>query len=435
MHLLDTAKFFGRALLGLSLMGIGVVASADESDWPQWRGTNRDGHAGPQQLMDQWPEGGPAVKWVFRDAGQGYSECSVANGRVFTMGARGDQCFVMCLSADNGEAIWETAISRASTDDDYTHNWGGGPRSTPTVDGDYLYANSDIGTVACLKVSDGTVVWSVNLVEKFGGSIPTWGYSDSVLVDGDRVIATPGGENFLVGLDKRTGEQVWNTKGFNAEAQYVSVIRHDFLNQGLYLTASKTGFYAINADSGEAILTSPVTGNNVAVIPTPVAQDDLVYHTSDYGAGNALWKLSRNADGVGGELVYHLQNKTMRNHHGGVVLVDGTIFGFTKANRGQWMAQDFASGEVLWSESLGSNASGSIAYADGMLYCYGDKDGSVHLVAPSRDELQVKGTLTLPQQTEIPRKSGAIWAHPVVANQMLIIRDQNLIYAFDIAAK
>ena len=425
-----------KFVLPLVLAGVcfaGLPVGAADGDWPQWRGPERDGHAAPQKLLQSWPEGGPKLKWVFRNAGQGYSACSVADGRVYTMGARGDQCFVFCLDAASGEQLWEKAISRASTDKDYTHNWGGGPRSTPTVDGDYLYAISDIGTVACLRTSDGGLVWDVSLVEDFGGAIPAWGYSESVLIDGDRAIATAGGKNFLVGLNKKTGRKVWGSRRIEAEAQYVSVIRHDFGGVALYLTASKPGFFMINAKSGAEFLSSGVTGNNIAVIPTPIVQDNLIYHTSDYGAGNALWKLSGGDGNVSAEMVYHLQGKSMMNHHGGVVLVDGVIYGFTKANRGQWMAQDLASGETLWSESLGRDTSGSIAYADGRLYCYGDKEGKLYLVEPNREAVKVVGSLVLPEQTEIARKSGAIWAHPVIANQMLIIRDQDLVFAFDIA--
>lgn len=433
MRLTNRFLFLALSLLLASVCTSSNSARGGEGDWPQWRGPARDGHAAPQQLLQSWPDGGPKLKWAFRNAGEGFSACSVADGKLFTMGSRGDKCYVICLDAGNGEQIWETAVSRAGTGKDYNDGWGGGPRSTPTVDGDHLYVISDIGTVACLKTSDGSLVWDVNMVEDFGGAIPTWGYSESVLIDGDRAIVTPGGTNFIIGLDKKTGEKVWGSQGVNAEAQYVSVIRHDFGGIGLYLTASKPGFYAINADTGEALISSPETGNRTAVIPTAIATGNKIYHTSNYDAGNALWTLSGNGGNVSAEMVYHLYGDSMENHHGGVVLVDGVIYGFTKINRGQWMAQDLESGETLWSESLGRNRSGSIAYADGRLYCYGDKDGSLHLIEPSREGLKVVGSLKLPEQTEMARKSGAIWAHPVIANQMVIIRDLDLIFAFDIA--
>lgn len=425
--------FVGAVCLLVAAVDMAPTVRGGDTDWPQWRGPNRDGHAAPQSLLQSWPEGGPKLKWQFRNAGEGYSTFAVVDGRLYTMGSRGDQCFVICIDASNGEAIWETPISRASVDQDYAHGWGGGPRSTPTVDGEYVYALSDIGTVGCLKISDGTLVWTVDLVEEFGGGIPNWGYSESVLVDGDRIVVTPGGKNFMVGLHKKSGDKIWGSQDIDAPAQYASIIRHELEGAAVYLNASKSGLLGVDPKSGKKLLESSVTGNNVAVIPTPIASGDLIYHTSDYGAGNALLRLNNTSDGLAATQVYHLQNKSMQNHHGGVVLVDGVIYGFTKANGGRWMAQDLKSGETLWSETLRPNKSGSIAYADGRLYCYNDKDGSLYLVEPSREGWKPAGSLTLPEQTEIARKSGAIWAHPVIADQMVFIRDQDLIFAYDIA--
>lgn len=237
----------------------------------------------------------------------------------------------------------------------------------------------------------------------------------------------------MVGLDKMSGEKVWSSKGIDAPAQYTSAIRHQVGDAPVYLNASKSGLFGVDPRSGEKLFQSPVTGNNVAVIPTPIVSGDFVYHTSDYGAGNALLKLSSGSIGIAAEQIYHLQNKSMQNHHGGVVLVDGVVYGFTNANGGQWMAQDLESGETLWSELIRPYKSGAIAYADGRLYCYNDKDGSLYLVEANRDAWKPAGRLTLPEQTELARKSGAIWAHPVIADQMVLIRDQNLIFAFDIA--
>ena len=158
----------------------------------------------------------------------------------------------------------------------------------------------------------------------------------------------------------------------------------------------------------------------------------MIYHTSAYGAGNVLLKLTSGNDSIDAEQIYHLDGKTMMNHHGGVVLVDQVIYGFTKANGGTWMAQDLLSGDTLWEEKIRGNKSGSIAYADGRLYCYNDGDGTVLLVEPDRNEFKVMGELTIPKETSIPRDRGAIWAHPVIANQTLFIRDQDLMFAFNI---
>ena len=406
---------------------------ADNADWPQWRGPNRDGKAAPQKLLQKWPAGGPSLTWSYRNAGAGYSAVSVSDGRIYTMGARNGSCFAFCLDAKSGEQIWEAKISRAGTGDDYNDGWGAGPRSTPTVDGNQVFVISDIGTVAALDKTSGDVQWSVDLVGDFGGSIPKWGYSESALVDGKRVIVTPGGSNFMVGLDRLTGKQIWGSKQASAEAQYVSVMKGNVGSSSFYVTASKPGLLAFDANTGEKLFSNESTGNDVAVIPTPILDGNRLYHTSDYGAGCVLLNLSKAGRGIIAKEIYHLTGKTMMNHHGGVIFLDGVIYGNTKSDGGPWMAQDLNSGETLWQEKIGRNKSGSIAFADGRLYCYNDKDGSVILVEPNRNGWKPHGELKLPQQTEIPRNKGAIWAHPVIANQILIIRDQDLIFAYDIS--
>lgn len=405
---------------------------AGDADWPQWRGPNRDGHAAPQSLMQQWSPAGPATKWEFRGAGIGYSTFAIVDDRLYTMGSKGHDCLTICVDTKTGGLIWETITSRSAVETDYSHGWGGGPRSTPTVDGEFVYSLSDVGVLACLQIADGKIVWSVDFVNQFGGSIPKWGFSESVLVDGDRVIGTPGGEAFMIGLDKRTGAKVWATPKLEA-AQYVSIVKHSIGGEAFYVTASKKGLVGVNAASGELLFQDSATGNEIAVIPTPILSGDLLYHTS-YDAGNTLLRLTKGeGSAISAQSIYHLSSKSMQNHHGGVVLVDGVIYGFTKSNNGTWMAQDFASGETLWTEKLMPNRSGSIAYADGRLYCYNDEDGTVILVEPSRSGWKKCGELKLPEETKIERDKGAIWAHPIIAGQTLYLRDQDLIFAFDIA--
>jgi outer membrane protein assembly factor BamB len=409
------------------------IARAGETDWPQWRGPSRDGHAAPQELLKSWPEGGPELKWSFKDAGHGYSTVAVVDGRTYTLGSDEEHCFALCLSASDGSVAWKTEFSRASVSGDYNQNWGRGPRSTPTVDGDQVFVLSDTGVLASLNKFDGELQWKTDLVADFGGKIPVWGYSESPLVDGNHVVVTPGEANFMVAVDRNSGKNVWNSKGVSAPAQYVSIMKGTIGTTTYYVTASKSGLYAFDSETGEKLFEDHATGNNVAVVPTPILVGDKLYHTSDYGAGNTLLKLSSEGQGsVSAESIYHLNDKTMRNHHGGVVLVDGTIYGMTKANGGEWMAQDLETGNTLWQEKIGRNRSGSICYADGHLYCYNDKDGTVYLAEAKGDGWSANGNLRLPQETKFPRNKGAIWAHPVIADQTLIIRDQDLIFAFDL---
>lgn len=423
-------SFLCVALVAIVSPSISDVAFAGDADWPQWRGPNRDGHAAEQSLMQSWPEGGPALTFQFNDAGRGYSALAIVDGEIFTMGADDQNTFALCIDIADGSEKWRTNFSTTGVDGDYNLGWGGGPRGTPTVDGDDVFVLSDVGVLASLNRKTGQEQWSVDLVKDYGGKIPTWGYSESILIDGDNVVCMPGEKNFLVGFDRSTGRQTWQSSGIDAPAQYASLVKGTAGGEAYYAAVSKPGLYGVKVADGTQTFFEEGTGNNVAVIPTPIILKDGVYHTSDYGSGCVLVKF---ADDGSPNLIYHLEDKTMRNHHGGVVLVDGVIYGFTKANGGAWMAQDLETGEVLWQERIRPNKSGSIAYADGRLYCYNDKDGECYLVVPDRDRWQSTGKVALPRETSIPRDRGAIWAHPVIADGKLFIRDQDLIFGFDIA--
>ncbi len=414
-----------------SFAGI-TKTQAEDGDWSQWRGPARDGQAAPQKLLKSWPEGGPKLKWSYKVTGLGYSTPTVSNGKLYTIGQRGDDCLAICINASTGEEVWAQRIDRGTKKGDYLTEWGGGPRSSPTIDGELAYFLSDLGEFACLKTSDGSKVWSINLVSDLGGKVPQWGYSESPFIDGNRVVATPGGENFMVAFDKKSGERVWTSKGFSDGAQYVSIMKATVGGTPIYVTACKPGLVAFHAETGELQFTSKTTGNNVAVIPTPIILGDEIYHSSAYKAGNTLLKLKSNGGKVDMQEVYHFDKESMENHHGGYVLYDGTIFGFSNALRGVWMAQDWKTGNVLWSKKVGNGRSGSITMADGLLYCYDDADGICYLVEPSKEGWKELGQVKLPEQTATDRGRGAIWAHPIVANKTLIIRDQELIYAFDI---
>jgi hypothetical protein len=422
----------GVRVAGWMAMVLVASAGAQDADWAQWGGPARDGKAAKQSLLSSWPEGGPKLAWSYPTAGLGYSTAAVSDGRLYTMGQVGADTLAICLDANTGKEIWTRKIDRGTEKGDYLTEWGGGPRSTPTIDGDLAYFLTDLGQLAVLNTKDGSPVWGVHFVKDLGGKVPQWGYSESLLVDGDRVLGTPGGENFIVGFNKKTGERVYTSKGFTDGAQYVSIIKTSVGSVPIYITAAKPGLVAFHAETGEFQFKSPTTGNGVAVIPTPVVTGNQVYHSTAYKAGNTLLELSAAGDKVDSKEIYHFDKESMENHHGGYILDDGTIYGFTNSLRGAWMAQDLKSGAVLWSKKVGNGRSGSIAYADGLLYCYDDADGICYLVKPSKEGWQEQGQVKLPQQTATDRGRGAIWAHPVIANKKLFIRDQEFIYAFDI---
>ena len=421
------------AIAALHLFSLTAAVQAD-GDWPQWRGPKRDGHAAPQSLLKSWPENGPKLAWSISTAGLGYSSVAVENGKLYTLGKRENDNKLICLDVQSGKEIWGKTIGRGAIGKDYNGGWGDGPRSTPTIDGEFVYALTDIGDLGCYKKSDGANIWSVNLVKDFGGKVPEWGYSESVLVDGDRLIVTPGGKNFLVGLDKKSGKRVWASE-WEGAAHYVSVIKHSFDGIPVYLTANDQGLVGFHCETGKLLFKNASTGNGVATIPTPIVSGNLVYHSSAYKAGNAAVQIKVTNGQLSATEVYHESKESMENHHGGYVLHDGAIIGFTNTLRGAWLAQDLATGKTLWSKKIGKTRSGSIAFADGLAYCYDDQEGVCTLASVTRDGLKELGQLKIPEQTSSDRKSGAIWAHPVVANQMLFIRDQEKIFAYDISAK
>jgi outer membrane protein assembly factor BamB len=430
---LSMSKRLGLFLGFVATWSMGSIGHSigEDTSWPQWRGVHRDGIATSKSHLEQWPDGGPKVAWRFENAGIGFSSVSVEGNDLFTLGKRGGQNLLLCLDCDTGHERWAAVLGEGAKPDSYNTNWGDGPRSTPTIDGDRVYALCDLGNLACFRRSDGAKQWSLNLVEDLGGKIPTWGFSESVLIDGERLMVTTGGSHYLHGLNKRTGAKEW-VSNFAATTQYVSVIKHRFYDVPVYVTACDKGLIGIHAETGEVAFLNAATKNSVAVIPTPIVQGNVVYHTAAYGSGNSACEILKDGTGLMAKQMYHFTKESMENHHGGVVAMDGTVYGFSKALRGVWMAQDLVSGKVLWSKKVGRATSGSIATDGERLYCYDDQDGICYLAQVSREGWQGLGSVELPRKTEFDRKQGAIWAHPVIANKKLIIRDQDQLFAFAI---
>lgn len=434
MTTLASIRFQGLA--ASCLLTLGLAACANGQDWPadsypQWAGPNRDHQSLATGLLQDWPAEGPQQVWKFSDAGIGYSSFSVLEGKLYTLGLIDGMNVAICLDSTTGKQLWRTPIAAGLPEDAYNQGWAGGPRSTPTIHGDRVLVIDDGGTLAALDRHTGAIQWKVNFVDDFGGGIPKWGYSASPLVDGDRVVVCPGQSTFLVALDIETGQKVLESSGFSERAHYVSVVKMTVGDVPMYVTAAESGLVGFSAKTGEALWTNGSSGNGTATIPTPLVKGNLVYHTSDYGTGCVLVRLTEQNGGIEAEEVY--ASKTMQNHHGGVVLLDGHIYGYRRS--GGWVCHDFETGELVWNERLSGDGSASVVYADQRLYIFGENSGTCWLVEPSLDGWKQHGELKLPEQTSLDRKRGKIWAHPVVAEGKLFLRDMDLIYAFDITAK
>ena len=394
-----------------------ALMSALAGDWPQWRGAGRVGHSPDTSILAPWPKSGPKQSWIFKDAGIGYSSFSIVGTRLFTMGARQESEQVICLDATTGKELWATSLGPV-----YENNWGDGPRSTPTVDGDHLYALSATGILACLNIKDGTEVWKVDVVKSLGGELQGWGYTESVLIDGDHVICTPGGQQgTMAALHKKTGAVVWQSSKLKGPAQYSSPIRIEVNGQPQYAQLLMNKVVGIAPKDGALLWETSFPGR-VAVIPTLVFHDNSVYATAGYGTGCQMIKL----DGAEPEVVY--EEKSITNHHGGVIVVDGKIYGHS--DKGGWTCQDFLTGKIEWQdESLGK---GTCTYAAGHLICVDENDGTVVLATAKPDKWQEISRFKLAPQTSLRKKEGRIWSHPVVVNGRLYLRDQDLIFCYNV---
>jgi outer membrane protein assembly factor BamB len=414
----------------LSVVTLPFFATA--LDWPQWQGPDRNAVSKETGLLKEWPKGGPPLVWQIKGLGGGDSAPSAAGGRLFGMGNRGEDEIVWALSEKDGSQVWAMRVSPAYQQQ--AAQGKEGPGCTPTVVGDLLFVEGLAGDVACLQVKDGKVVWQRSLAKDFGGSIPRWSYRESPLVDGDKVIVTPGGEDAtLVALEKATGKTIWKTQvPGNPKAAYSSAIAIDFEGQRQYVQFTARALVGVAASDGKFLWRYDRVANGMGInCSTAIYHDGMVFDASAYGAGGALIKLSKDASGVKAEEAY--LTKKMQNHHGGMIVLDGSLYGANGGNEGgALVCLDFKTGNVLWDERDDPDRrapKGSIALADGRFY-YRTEKGAVLLIEPSPKQYIERGRFDQPNRSPQPA-----WSHPVIANGKLYIRDQDILFCYDVKAK
>ena len=406
--------------LGLSIM------PATAADWPTWRGPARDSHSPDTGLLKSWPKDGPKLLWTFENAGKGYSSPAIVGADIFLTGSVGKEASVICLDAKTGKQKWRTPIGE-DPEKGYNTGWGAGTRGAPTVGGGLVFAMSANGELAAVNAADGKVKWRKDLVKDYGGTIPSWGYAESPLLDKNQLIVTPGGKGgAIVALDPATGKDLWRSKDLTNEAQYSSIIAAEVNGKRQYIQMFMNTLAGVDAANGELLWTSDWPGGRTAVIPTPIYHDGHVYITSGYGAGCKLVSIAK------GEAKDVWENKVMKNHHGGVVLLDGYLYGFSDG--GGLVCQDFKTGEQVWNKSGEGTQKGSVHYADGMLYCMDEEEGSVFLAEASPKGFKEHGRFEIPRKTKLREgTNGKVWTHPVVLNGKLYLRDQDLFFCLDVS--
>ncbi len=460
--------FCGAACVLISMAATSENTATPAGNWPQWQGPTRNGISLDKGLMKKWPEGGPQLLWTAPDIGHGFSGISVQDGRIFTMGEGdaegpdktpeaapdsekkseshsakpkkskghhgGDRSnrrqYVIALNEADGHQLWAKEIGTAEND-------GGGysgPRCTPAADGKHLYALGIDGDLACLDVENGKIIWRKNYIRDFDGHMMSgWGYAESPLVDGDRLICTPGGrKNTMVALDKLTGDLIWSCaapdftgKGKDGAAYSSIVVSH---GGGVkqYVQLIGHGLIGVRADDGKFLWGYGKVANETANIPTPIVRGDYVFDSTGYQTGAALLKLSAEGSGVKAEEVWFLGPLKLQIHHGGMVLVGDYLYGGTGHNAGAPICVDFLSGKIKWKENHGpGERSAAVAYADGRLY-FRYQNGIMAML-----DCTPKGYKEL-GQFQIPGVDLPSWPHPVITGGRLYLREQDRLLCYDL---
>jgi outer membrane protein assembly factor BamB len=390
--------------------------SAPGLDWPHWQGPDYSGVSQETGLLKSWPRGGPKRLWLYDKAGAGYSAPAIVDGKFYTLGTRDGGESLLVLDAVTGNELWTAKLAGI-----FDNDRGDGPRGTPTVDGDRIYALTGDGTLACVSATTKKILWKVTM-RQFGGSVPHWGYSESVTVDGDKVICTPGGSRgAVVALDKLTGKVKWQAKDFRDQAHYSSVVPARINGTDQYVQRSDRSVVGLDVDTG-AVLWQTTFPGRTAVAPTPIVRGNEVYVTAGYGAGSKMVRIE-----PGNRVTTVYENKVMKNHHGGVVLIGDYLYGHADPT---WVCQNFKTGEAVW--NYRDFGKGAIGAADGMLYCLDERSGAVALVEPSPGGWKEHGRFVLEPQSTIRPSSAGIWTHPIISHGRLYLRDQNYIYCYDV---
>jgi len=415
-------NYLGRRAVGVSLIiSLTGVALAAADDWPQFRGPNRDDISPDTGLLQQWPAAGPPLVWKATGLGAGYSTVSVVGSRVYTIGENKESSYVVALNAADGKAAWTAKLGKAGAPGMPAFE---GPRSTPTIAGDLLVALSQWGDLICLQAGTGKELWRKDLAQDFGGKRPSWGYAESPIIDGDKVVITPGGgEGAIVSLNEKHGALLWRSQGFTDSPHYSSLIIAEIGGVRQYIQLTAQSVVGVAAADGKVLWRAARPGRT-AVIPTPIYSDGFVYVSSGYGVGCNLFRITT-ADGkFTAEEVY--AKKVIANQHGGVIKVGDFVYGYSDG--AGWTCQDFKTGEAKWQEKdkLGK---GSLVYADGHFYLRTEDAGTVALIDASPDGYHERGRFEQPG-----RSKNKAWPHPVIVGGRLYLRDQDALLCYNLKA-
>lgn len=397
---------------------------AASGDWPQWRGPNRDAVSTETGLLAEWDSSGPPLAWKASGLGRGYSSIALAGGRIYTMGDRGEQQFVIALDAKDGDQVWATPVGKKWND--------GGPRCTPTIDGDMVYAITPAGDLVCLDAKTGRGIWTKNFAKDFQGRMMSgWGFCESPLIDGPNLICTPGGDKAtIVSLNKKSGKLNWSAAVPDCGgAAYSSIVVSNGGGVKQFVQLVGRGLAGVAAKDGKFLWMYNRVANGTANIPTPIVKDDYIFCSTGYNTGAALLKLERKGTSVAANEVYFLRSDTMQNHHGGMVLIGDYVYCGRGHNNGFPICVELTTGKVAWDKGRGpGSGSAAVVAADGRLY-FRYENGVMALIEATPEGYHEKGTF------KIPDCHDPSWPHPVVAGGKLYLREQDALLCYSLKAE
>jgi len=401
---------------------IASVWSQDNASWPGFHGPDRRNISTETGLLSTWPQAGPPLAWKAAGIGEGYSSVAIADGLIFTSGKSENKTYVFAFDMNgklkwkkpNGES-WDVQVSWASA-----YN---GPRSTPTCDHGVIYHLSEAGRLSAFKSSTGDLIWARDLTKDFQAEIPMYGFSESVLIDGNNLYVRPAGKiGFQVCLNKMTGKTVWVNNEIPGSCGYNSMVISDFAGFRQIIGASSNCFYGVDARTGKLLWNVDYENQHSLNCVDAIAFNEYVFITTT-GKGCMLLKMKPSGEKLSVETVWK-NDQVMDNYHGGILLHNGYIFGAGNTTH-SWFCLDFLTGKQMWK----SPGLGSLTYADGMLYLY-DEKGNMKLVKASSEGFEKTGEFKVPSGGK-----GPYWAHPVVFGGKLYLRHDDTIFAYDIAKK
>jgi outer membrane protein assembly factor BamB len=407
-------------LVGLALTAPAAETSSPTTDWVQFRGPNRDGISPDKGLLTQWPKDGPKLIWKAEGLGIGFSSVSVAGSRIFTMGDTKGQSYVICVDRTSGEKLWATEVGKAGG------NYSG-TRCTPTVDDNRVYVLGQFGDLVCIEASSGKEIWRKNFPKDFGGKAGGWNFCESVLIDGPKLLCTPGGKDAIVALDKLTGKDIWRAP-INSSAGYSSMVISEACGRRQYVQLLASGVVSVDAETGKVLWKYEKLGNNIANIPNPIVLGDQIFCTAGYGKAGALLSISKNgSNGLEAKEDYYVSD--LKNRHGGVIRLGDYVYGDVDHSGKMWCAE-WKTGKVQWSnkERVAGKGSIAIVYADGHLYCRYD-NGILALVEASPKGYVEKASF------KVPGSTNQSWNHPVVIDGRLYLREKDTLLVYDLKNK